>query len=146
MILSKQVNIKAVILYLAVILPAGLFVIWDMQRLDKDFNRLFLLLKTARADAFYKNTIITVKFDGDTITVSDKNNSKSIETTIPTVDKVDYDTTLGSKRIIFDLRGTAAYNERIHGGEIMLRSVLGFKRFIHVNCNGMVQEGRYPED
>ena len=146
MILSKRINIKEVFLCLAVILVAGLFVIWDMQRLDKDFNRLFLLLKTARVDAFYKSTIITVRFDGDMVTVSDQKDSKSITTTMPTISKVDYDTTMGNNRVVFDWRGTAAYNKRIHGGEIMLLSLLGFKRYIHVNCNGMVMEGRYPED
>jgi hypothetical protein len=65
---------------------------------------------------------------------------------IPMIAKVDYDTTIGNSMIVYNWRGTAAYNKRIHGGEIMLKSLLGFRRYIHVNCNGMVTEGRYPED
>jgi hypothetical protein len=30
--------------------------------------------------------------------------------------------------------------------EFMLKSLLGFRGYIHVNCNGLVTEGRYPED
>jgi hypothetical protein len=45
-----------------------------------------------------------------------------------------------------DLHGTSAYNKRVHDGEIMLKSLLGFTRYIHVNCNGVVAEGRYPEE
>jgi hypothetical protein len=28
----------------------------------------------------------------------------------------------------------------------MLKSLLGFRRYLHVNCTGMVKEVRYPED
>jgi hypothetical protein len=47
--------------------------------------------------------------------------------------------------MVFGMQGTTSeHNKRIHGGEIMLKSILGFKKYIHVNCNGYVREGRYP--
>jgi hypothetical protein len=67
-------------------------------------------------------------------------------TKIPMTVRVDYDTVMENDMIIYNWRGTAAYNKRVHGGEIMLKSLLGFRRYIHVNCNGVVTEGRYPED
>ena len=60
--------------------------------------------------------------------------------------RVNYDTIMRNDIIVYTWRGTAAYNKRVHGGEIMLMSLLGFRRYIHVNCNGLVTEGRYPED
>ena len=60
--------------------------------------------------------------------------------------RVDYDTIMRNDMIVYTWRGTAAYNKRVHGGEIMLKSWLGFRRYIHVNCSGVVTEGRYPED
>ncbi len=60
--------------------------------------------------------------------------------------KVDYDTTIGNNMIVFTWRGTTEHNKRIHGGEIMLRFILGFRRYIHVNYTGLVKEGRYPEN
>jgi len=104
------------------------------------------LLKTARLDAFYKDTTIIVRFNGNTVTVTNQKDSKNMTTTIPIIARVDYDTTMGNGMIVFTWRGTAAYNKRIHGGEIILKSLLGFRRYIHVNCNGLVTDGRYPED
>ena len=121
-------------------------ILWDLQRLDKDFKQLYLMLRTARVDALYMDTTVIVRFNGNTVTITNEKNSKNITTTIPTIAKVDYDTTMGNDMIVYTWRGTAAYNKRVHGGEIMLKSLLGFRRYIHVNCNGLVTEGRYPED
>ena len=121
-------------------------ILWDLQRLDKDFNQLYLLLRTARVDALYKDTTVIVRFNGNTVTVTNEKDSKNKTTAISMIARVDYDTTMGKNMIVFDWRGTAAHNKRVHGGEIMLRSWLGFRRYIHVNCNGLVKEGRYPKD
>jgi hypothetical protein len=70
-----------------------------------------------------------------------------VKVKIPRIKLVDYDTTLEDNMIVFGKQGTTSeHNKRIHGGEIMLKSILGFKKYIHVNCNGYVTEGRYPED
>ena len=66
----------------------------------------------------------TVKFNGKTVTVTDQNNSATTTATIPSIVRVDYDTTLDYNMIVFTWRGTEQYNERIHGGEIMLKCVL----------------------
>jgi hypothetical protein len=119
---------------------------WDIQRLDNNFNQMYLLLRTARVDALYMKTTVIVRFNGNIVTVTNKKNSRIITTTIPTIAKVDYDTVMGNEMIVYDLHGTSAYNKRVHGGEIILKSLLGFRRYIHVNCNGVVTEGRYPVD
>jgi hypothetical protein len=112
---------------------------------DGDFFHRYSLLKTARLDSFYKETTVIVRFNGPTVTVADVNNSKSTTTTIPTISKINYDTDMGHDMIVYTWRGTADHNKRIHGGEVMLKSLLGFRRYLHVNCTGMVKEGRYPE-
>ena len=66
--------------------------------------------------------------------------------TVPTLDQVNYDTTLGDDMIVFYKRGTAEYNKRIHGGDIRLKSWLGFRKNIAVNCTGLVVEGVYPAE
>jgi hypothetical protein len=104
------------------------------------------LLRTARVDALYMKTTVIVRFNGSMVTVTNQKDSRNITTTIPMIAKVDYDTVMGNDMIVYDLHGTSAYNKRVHGGEIMLKSLLGFQRYIHVNCNGVVTEGRYPED
>jgi len=146
MMLPKHLNIKSLIFILLPIAVAGVAISWDLQRLDKDFNHLYLLLRTARWDAFYKETTIIVRFNGNMVAVTNQKDSKNMTTTIPTIARVDYDTTMGNDMIVFTWRGTADHNKRVHGGEIMLKSLLGFRKYIHVNCNGLVTEGRYPED
>jgi Tfp pilus assembly protein FimT len=91
---------------------ASVAIAWDLQRLDKDFNHLYLLLRTARLDAFYKDTTIIVKFNGNTVTVTNQKDSKKMATTIPTISRVDYDTVMGNDMIVYAWRGTAAYNKR----------------------------------
>jgi hypothetical protein len=146
MMRQKHLNIRTLIFILLPIAVASVAILWDLQRLDKNFNSLYSLLKTARWDAFYKDTTIIVRFNGSVVTVTNQKNSTSITSTIPTISRVDYDTVMGKGMIVYDWRGTAEYNKRVHGGEIMLKSLLGFRRYIHINCNGMVTEGRYPED
>ena len=63
-------------------------------------------------DAFYKDTTIIVKFNGNTVTVTNQKDSKKMATTIPTISRVDYDTVMGNDMIVYAWRGTAAYNKR----------------------------------
>jgi hypothetical protein len=44
MMLPKHLNIKTLILILLPIAVASVAVSWDLQRLDKDFNHLYLLM------------------------------------------------------------------------------------------------------
>ncbi|HAR97895.1 MAG TPA: hypothetical protein DCS11_03170 [Syntrophus sp. (in: bacteria)] len=124
---------------------AGGAVVWDVHRLDRDFKLLFSLLGQARLDAFYRDTTVIVAFGDRIVTVSDDKGSRRVAA-IPSLSDVDYDTTLGDDRIVYTWRGTAHHNRREHGGEILLKSLLGFKRYLHVNCNGLVRDGKYPRD
>jgi hypothetical protein len=111
------------------------------------FQPSLFLVEDCAVDAFYKNSTIIVRFNGDTVTVKNQQDPEHATTVrIPLIARVDYDTVLGEDMIVYTMRGTSAYNKRVHGGEIMLKSLLGFRKYIHVNCNGMVTEGRYPED
>ena len=140
----KPIYLIFILLFVA---AAAIFAVtWDLSRLNTDVNNLFSLLRAARSDALYKDTTIIVRFKGATVTVTDQNTSAATTTTIPSIAGVNYDTTLGDSMIVFTWRGTEQYNKRIHGGEIVLQSMLGFRRYIHVNCTGLVKEGRYPED
>src|SRR5450759_5251057 len=144
--LLKYITRKTLIFILLTLAVVYGGILWDLHRLDKNFDQLYLLLRTARVDALYMKTTVIVRFNGNTVTVTNQKDSRNITTVIPMIAKVDYDTVMGKSMIVYDWRGTAAYNKRVHGGEIMLKSLLGFRRYIHVNCNGLVTEGRYPED
>ena len=138
----RRLKPKYLIFVLLFIAIAIFAIAWDLNRLNTDFNKLYTLLRAARSDAFYQETTIIVRFNGKTVTVTDHNKSTTTATaTIPSIASVDYDTTLGKDMIVFTWRGTEQYNKRIHGGEIMLKSVLGFRRYIQVNCTGLVKEG-----
>ena len=52
----------------------------------------------------------------------------------------------GKDTIVFSRGTTSAFNIRIHGGEIILKSWLGFTKYIHINCAGYIREGRYPDE
>ena len=134
------------ILILAILFTnAGTFVLWDYIRVDRDFSALKALLSDTRYRAISKDSPFVVKFSGEEAVVSDKNTGLLIKALIvPTLEKVNYDTTLGENMIIFTGHGTSKYNKREHGGDLRLKSWLGFRKNIAVNCTGLVTEGVYP--
>jgi hypothetical protein len=64
---------------------------------------------------------------------------------VPSLIRVNYNTTIGENMIVYTEKGTNRYNKQLHGGDITLRSFLGFKRGIWVNCTGLAQEGWMTE-
>ena len=136
------------ILVLAILFTsAGTFVLWDYIRVDRDFSALKVLLQNTRYRAIGNDKAFVVQFSGGEAVVSDKNTGAVIKTlNVPTLDKVNYNTTLGENMIVFDGHGTADHNKKIHGGDLRLRSWLGFRKNIAVNCTGLVTEGVYPAE
>ena len=125
----------------------GTLVLWDYHRVDRDFSALKALLQDTRYRAITKNKTLMARFMGKEIVVSDKNTGLLIKTlSVPTLAQVNYDTTLGDNMIVFTGHGTSAYNKRVHGGDIRLKSWLDFRKNIAVNCTGLVTEGIYPAE
>lgn len=85
------------------------------------------------------------RFTGKTVSVADHDTGAVITTlAVPTLDQVNYDTTLGKDMIVFDDKGTGEFNKRVHSGDIRLKLWLGFRKNIVVRCTGLVMEGVYP--
>ena len=124
-----------------------MLVFFDYQRVQKDFRNLKAQLMNTRFETLIKNKTLVVKFKGKEVSISDYQTGETIETIqISTLKGVKYDTKLGKNIIVFEKGTTNRFNTRIHGGEISLKSWLGFTKYIHVNCAGYIREGRYPEN
>ena len=139
-------NYKQIAAVSLIVVSIGCLVLFDYHRALNDFTNL----KSFLSDTWYS----TAK-DGKSFIVRFKDKEAqlySFEGTfirkiqISTLYQVNYNTTKGNDMIIFTPKGTHTYNLRIHGGDIRLRSWLGFKKNIAVNCNGYVIEGVYPEE
>lgn len=125
----------------------GTFVLWDYYRVDRDFSKLKALLQDTRYRAIGNDSPFVVKFSGKEAAISARNTGSIIKTLIiPTLDEVNYNTTLGDNMIVFTGHGTSKYNKREHGGDLRLKSCLGFRKNIAVNCTGLVTEGVYPAE
>lgn len=136
-----------ILIFTILFTSAGAFVIWDYYRVNRDFSALKALLQDTRYRAIGNDKPFVVQFSGDQVTVSDKNTGLVIKTqNLPTLDEVNYDTTLGEDIIVFDGHGTSKYNRKEHGGDLRLKSWLGFRKNIAVNCTGLVTEGLYPAE
>ena len=150
--MKQPVSVKQIILIILICisLPLGVllnFALLDHWRVEKNFYALMSILNNARFDAFNRNIEVTVSFDGTEVVSTNSLGEEPIINTLPTIHRVDYNTTLGDNMVVFGHMGTTdRFNKRIHGGEIMLKSFFGFTKYIHVNCVGYVREGRYPED
>ena len=146
MVKKYQRALFRIIILALVFSGAGTIILWDHFRVNRDFSDLKTLLSNVRYEAITKNKILTVQFPGKDVVVADKNTGLVIKNlNVPTLDQVNYDTTLGDSMIIFAGQGTSNYNKRIHGGDLRLKSWLGFRKNIAVNCTGLVTEGTYPD-
>ena len=131
----------------AVLSGVGCFAVWDHHRVNRDFRLLKALLTDARCQTAGKDKILVARFIDDSVSITDNDTGVVIKTlTVPTLDQVNYDTTLGKDMIVFYERGTGKYNKRVHGGDIRLKSWFRFRKNIAVNCTGLVMEGVYPEE
>ena len=136
----KRITILSIILILI-----GCFILFDYHRVLNDFTNL---------KSFLTDTWHTTIKDGKSFIVRFKDKEAELysfkgafirKIQIPTLYRVNYNTTKGNDMIVFTPKGTHPYNIKIHGGDIRLRSWFGFKKSIAVNCNGYVSEGVYPE-
>lgn len=145
--MKQKIRIKNIIIASSVIIAIALLVLFDYHRVNSDFERLKADLIRIRLKSITEDTVLTVKFDGNTVSVVEFFDGPLIESNVySTISKVEYVTTVGKSRIVFCAGTTSMYNERIHGGEIALKSWFGFSKYIHVNCAGLIEEGRYPEE
>ena len=127
------------------IVSLAMLIQWDRHRLDTDFGDIMSLLKNLWIDAGVNGKQLLVRFGNDDVTVTDGNAGTVVSTLkVPTLYRVNYGTILGKDMIAYDCVGTSGHNMREYGGDLTLRSWLGFKKYIAVNCNGPVTEGRYP--
>jgi hypothetical protein len=131
----------------ALFVGIGCLILWDHARVQKDFAGLMGLLRDTRSQALKEDRTLLVRFSGDVVTVANGKTDLPLSIRVfPTLDQVNYDSTLGDGVIVFDGHGTSAYNKREHGGDVRLRSFLGFGKNIAVNCTGLATDGVYPEN
>ena len=129
----------------AVLSGIGCFVMWDHHRVNMDFRQLKALLTDVRWQTAGKDKTLVARFADRAVSITDNDTGTVIDTLeVPTLHQVNYDTTLGKDMIVFYASGTAKYNKRVHGGDIRLKSWLGFTRDIVVRCTGLAMEGVYP--
>ncbi len=143
----KEINYLRVLFLSLLFVSAGSFVLWDHYRVMRDFSNLKSFLTGTRIEAIEKNKILIIKFIGKDITITDDKTGVALTTFhLPTLHSVNYDTKLGKNMIVLSSTGTSPHNLRIHGGDLTLRSWLGFRKNIAVNCTGLVSEGLYPDE
>ena len=125
----------------------ALFIIWDHHRVNVDFRQLKALLTDVRYQTAGRDKTLVARFADKAVSITNNDTGVVIDTlTVPTLNQVNYDTTLGDDMIVFYASGTGKYNKRVHGGDVRLKSWLGFRKNIVVRCTGLVMEGMYPED
>jgi hypothetical protein len=119
---------------------------FDHHRVQQDFFALKSFLNQARYSAIETNEKFIIRFHPKQATLHQFDGRLISILSIPTIYQVNYDTILGNDMIIFSPGGTHEHNIQIHGGDVRLRSWLGFEKNLAVNCNGYVSEGVYPEE
>lgn len=139
-----NISLLRVALLTIAVVSSGMAIQWDRYRLYKDFENVMSLLRSVWMETGVNNTQLIVKFGKERIDVSfgDTGNIYAA-LDVPTLHKVNYDTTLGENMIVYTGVGTARHNMRSAGGGFTLRSWLGIDKDITVNGNGLALEGRH---
>ena len=141
------INFVRVFLVALTLISVGGFVMWDYHRLSVDFNNVLSLLRDVRLYAAETDKDMAVRFADKNITVRELKSDNPYNTLkVQTLYMVNYETKLGKDIIVFTGIGTSPYNLKVHGGDLLLKSWLGFKKYIWVNCTGFAKEGRYPTE
>jgi hypothetical protein len=104
------------------------FIMFDQYRVQQDFFALKSFLNQARYAALETKEKFIIRFHPKQATQHHFNGSLISSLNVPTLHQVNYDTTLGHDMIVFSPTGTHEHNVRIHGGDIRLRSWLGFMK------------------
>lgn len=143
---EKRYSILRIVTFNAILVCIFFLIHWDESRLNNDFKQTTLLLRCARMKAFQNDQLIIVSFSGHKITVAADSKAHIVNRlTVPTLYRVNYNTTIGPNMIVFNGHGTSDFNVRIHGGTIKLKSWF-WEKSIHVNCTGLAREGPYPTE
>jgi len=142
---KKRYSILRIVIFNVILVCIFFLIHWDKDRLNNDFRKTMLLLRCARMKAFQEDQLIIVSFLGSKITVANKTQVIN-SLTVPTLYRVNYNTTLGPNMIALNGHGTSDFNIRIHGGVLNFKSWFGWEKNIHVNCTGLAREGLYPTE
>jgi hypothetical protein len=143
----SEINFVRVFLVSLTLISVGGLVMWDYHRLSEDYLNVMSLLRDVRLHAAETDKDMAVRFDEKNITVKELGSDEQYYTLkVQALHKVNYDTTLGKGIIVFTDIGTSPYNLKVHGGDLLLKSWFGFKKYIWVNCTGFAKEGRYPDE
>ena len=101
-----------VALFSAILSGIAIFIMWDHSRVNMDFQELKALLAAVRSQAVRRHKVLVAWFTGKTLSITDHGTGAVIKTLgFPTLNQVNYDTTLGKDMIVFYDRGTEKYNE-----------------------------------
>ena len=141
-----SINVKTIVILSLIFGSVIALILFDHYRVQQDFSSLIAFLNKARYSSIYDKKQLIVRFLEHQAVVLNSDDEIISTIDISTLAQVNYDTTLGDNMIVFSPGGTHEHNKRIHGGDIRLKSWLGFKKNIAVNCNGVVSEGVYPEE
>jgi len=143
----SKINFVRVFLSSLTLICVGGLIVWDYHRVSEDFNNVMSLLRNVRLYAAETDKNMAVRFDDKNIIVKEIGSDEQYCTLkVQTLSKVNYDTTLGKGIIVFTGIGTSPYNLKVHGGNLVLKSWFGFKKYIWVNCTGFAKEGQYPDE
>jgi len=143
----SKINFVRVFLVSLTLICVGGLIMWDYHRLSEDFYNVMSLFRNVRLYSAEADKNMAVRFDDKNIIVKEVGTDEQYYTLkAQTLHKVNYNTTLGKGIIIFSGIGTSPYNLKVHGGDLLLKSWFGFKKYIWVNCTGFAKEGQYPDE
>lgn len=142
---EKRYSILRIAIFNVILVCIFFLIRWDESRLNNDFGQTMKLLRYARTTAIRDDKSMIVRFYEKKITAEDQNQTIKGSILVPTLYRVNYNTTIGPNMIVFNGHGTSDFNIRIHGGTIKLKSWF-WEKSIHVNCTGLAREGPYPTE
>jgi hypothetical protein len=108
--------VARVALLSALLSGVACFVVRGHHRVNRDFRQLRALLTDALWQTAGKDKTLVVRFVDKAVPITDNDTGVVTNTlVVPTLHRVNYDTTLGDDMIVFYWRGTSKYSKRVRG-------------------------------
>jgi len=139
------IELANMIILVLIVTIVGVSIIFDHNRVKKDYHNLELLLEDARLEAMEQNRPLHIIFKGKKANVLDHRTGILFAVlNLPTLHGAEHFTTASKKTIFFPSKDMKRRPAKTCLGEVTLKSWFGFTKHLWINNKGFVQNGLCP--
>ena len=133
-----QILVSRKFFYITIVVIIGIYIIRDSSRLNRDYINLTLFLDNVRLVSARDHKTMMVTFAEKSVRVREGAGMPIIAVfNAPSLDEMQYASDLGNDVILYHDGLIDERRHRMSEGFIRLKSIVGFKKIIRINSDGI---------